>query len=484
MSYCNIVELIENNPITKLSNTYNNKLLNKIKQKFTETEQKLFITSFYCYLNYNKKDDFVIDLDNVWRWLGFSQKVRAKELLIKHFCVDKDYKILLSLEGKQTIHIKGGHNKEIIMLNIDTFKRFCLKAGTKKADEIHEYFIKLEETMEELILEESNELKLQLENTKQELQNKYLNTELIREKTLLEQFPNNTQCVYYGIIDNLSDNNEKLIKFGNSNNLINRIKKHKETYKNFRLVNAFKVDNKLQIENAIKNNKVFNERQRTITIKQKKYIELLNIEGITFSELDKIIKEIIESIEYSKEKYIKLLEENIILKKQLEEKNKNDNNVKLLFLEEENKHLKIKNIRLIKKYNSLRKKMDISYNSVEELSEKNILENEVIKITQEDIDNHGLIMKTLDTEYIKNKDGTYTSNGKIFTKLYGTREQVWNGHAYKTTGHLTKQDLMINNNGKIVSIKKSIHEKLDNKLEKYGVNKPKIPQSLTTDLVN
>jgi len=45
--------------------------------------------------------------------------------------------------------IKGGHNKEIIMLNIARFKKFCLKAGTKKADEIHEYYIKLEETLHE-----------------------------------------------------------------------------------------------------------------------------------------------------------------------------------------------------------------------------------------------------------------------------------------------------------------------------------------------
>jgi hypothetical protein len=30
-------------------------------------------------------------------------------------------------------NIRGGHNREIIMLNIDTFKKICLKAGTKKA---------------------------------------------------------------------------------------------------------------------------------------------------------------------------------------------------------------------------------------------------------------------------------------------------------------------------------------------------------------
>jgi len=115
----NIVDLIENNPITRLSNTYQNKLLTKIKERFTDNEQQMFITSFYCYLNY--KDEFVIDLDDIWKWLHFSTKQKSKELLEKNFIINKDY-ISLSHEGKQTTNIKGGHNKETFMLNIKTFK--------------------------------------------------------------------------------------------------------------------------------------------------------------------------------------------------------------------------------------------------------------------------------------------------------------------------------------------------------------------------
>ena len=91
MEELNIVELIEKNPITKLSSNYNNKLLNKIKENFTELEQKLFVSSFYCYLKYDKNKDFIIDLDNVWTWLGFNQKYNAKRVLEKNFTLDKDY---------------------------------------------------------------------------------------------------------------------------------------------------------------------------------------------------------------------------------------------------------------------------------------------------------------------------------------------------------------------------------------------------------
>lgn len=36
------------------------------------------------------------------------------------------------------------------MLKVNTFKKFCLKAGTKKADEIHDYYLKLEETLHDI----------------------------------------------------------------------------------------------------------------------------------------------------------------------------------------------------------------------------------------------------------------------------------------------------------------------------------------------
>jgi uncharacterized SAM-dependent methyltransferase len=80
MNTFNIIKLVENNPITRLSGTYNSKLLGKIKEKFSGEDQLLFLGSFYCYLNYNSCTEFITDLDNIWSWLGFSAKIRAKEL--------------------------------------------------------------------------------------------------------------------------------------------------------------------------------------------------------------------------------------------------------------------------------------------------------------------------------------------------------------------------------------------------------------------
>ena len=73
----------------------------------------------------------------------------------------------------------------------------------------------------------------------------------------------------------------------------------------------------------------------------------------------------------------------------------------------------------------------------------------------------------------KHKDGKYHINGKIFDKLYGSRQLVWDEVAYQTTGLLLKNDFMINKTGTIVSKKKSVSETNYKRFELCNVNKPR-----------
>ena len=50
----------------------------------------------------------------------------------------------------------------------------------------------------------------------------------------------------------------------------------------------------------------------------------------------------------------------------------------------------------------------------------------------------------------------------------GTRPAVMHGNALKTSGGLMKKDLKYNKQGRIVSKKKSMQAKKDNRLEKAG----------------
>lgn len=71
-------------------------------------------------------------------------------------------------------------------------------------------------------------------------------------------------------------------------------------------------------------------------------------------------------------------------------------------------------------------------------------------------------------QHRKEADGKYHIRGKVFDELEGSRAKVWHGTAYKTTGGLTKNDLMKNKHGDIVSKKKHATAKREKRLEKAG----------------
>ena len=319
----NIVDLIEKNPITRLSQEYNGRLLTKIQESFTCFEQQLFVSSFYCYLNYDKNLDFVVDLDNVWKWLGFQQKVYAVTLLEKHFKLDIDYK---NADLQETPKSRGGHNKQIIMLTVRCFKSLCLKAQTKKASEIHEYYMKMEEVLHQVVEEETDELKQQLEQKNAVIQAVIQEKESVIQSTkkekqraveqaIIGQFPLNTECIYFGTIDNTNADNEKLIKFGHTNDLSTRVMDHRKKYQNFALVAAFRVQNKVEIENLIKTYPKIKRHIRSIEVGGKNKTEIIAYDSTNFTieRLKKHIADIIHSRTYSIDNFNRLMQRNEVL---------------------------------------------------------------------------------------------------------------------------------------------------------------------------
>jgi hypothetical protein len=321
----NIVNLIENNPIIKLSNTYNNKLLEKIKENFNETQQQLFISSFYCYLHYNQTTDFVIDLDNIWQWLGFTQKIAAKKLLEKNFVIEKDYKFLLCLQTKQDKEQHGGHNKQTFLLNIKTFKLLCIKAETKKANEIHEYFVKLEGILNEVIQEECIELKQQLEDNKQQLEdnkqqledtNNNFDKKLIqqkalqREQILLTDYGSSGSLIYIIKIKSY-DTGEYIVKIGESRyGIEQRYKEHQKKYEECVLLDCFRVVKSRDFEKYLHHHdKIRSSRVKDLKDHEKEQ-ELFHIgKELSYKTVLNIIENNIKSFnEYSQKDFDRLQE--------------------------------------------------------------------------------------------------------------------------------------------------------------------------------
>ena len=275
MATLNIVDLIEKNPITKLSASYNNNLINKIKENFTETQQQLFVASFYSYLKYDKNTDFIIDLDDVWKWLGFSQKANVKKIIDRTFIIDIDYKISLIQSAEQE-NSHGGNNKQKIMMNIKTFKLLCIKAGTQKSNELHEYFIKLEELLYKLVEEENDELKVQLikieDKSKQEIKTiedkskqdikqledknkkEIIQTKILEhERVLLQKFGESGPLIYIIKVKSY-ENGQYVIKLGESRKGIKaRYAEHKNKYDEVLLLDCFSVTRSKDFESFLHN---------------------------------------------------------------------------------------------------------------------------------------------------------------------------------------------------------------------------------------
>jgi hypothetical protein len=176
---------------------------------------------------------------------------------------------------------------------IDIEKNTCTHAELVN----HEYYLRLEE--------ETKMLKFQL-------QQKDIQRALEVEQTIISQFSVNTECVYIGKINNTNENGEKLLKFGHTNDLQHRVFHHRKTYLNFVLVNAFRVHNKVEIENLIKKSPMIKPHIRTIKVAEKNKTEIIayNDEVFTIEHLTKYIKDIIQSKAYSIENFNKLVKEN------------------------------------------------------------------------------------------------------------------------------------------------------------------------------
>ena len=308
-----IIDLIESNPITKLSKNYQGKFLKKIQNTFNETEQRLFVSSLYNYLNYDSKKDFIIDMSDIWKWLGFSRKDHCKVLLEKHFTKDFDYKIITKekaapevagaarenvLKGTQNNLGGSGLNKEKVLMTINTFKKLCLKSNTKKADEIHDYFIKLEELTHETITEESIELKNQLqEKTKEiiQIQDERINDKKMEKHTTLLNLLKTKNCIY---LIELSDN---LIKIGSSYQINVRKDKIQSVYGGDGIfLDVFECNQFRDVERNILNDPVIKEnkfKDKLITGHKSNEVVLLS-NDFTYNQLVNIVENHVNTLDF------------------------------------------------------------------------------------------------------------------------------------------------------------------------------------------
>jgi phage anti-repressor protein len=158
----------------KVSQEVKCELLEEMNNQFNTEEQRIFVNSFYSYLNYHPTEDFIINLSDVYKHIGFTRIDHAKRILVKKFIEVNDYQIISPPSGENSV----GRPKEEITMNVETFKGLCMVSGTEKAREIRSYFLKLESVSMSVI-------KNHLENKKEIL---FSQDEINNSRRLLEHF--------------------------------------------------------------------------------------------------------------------------------------------------------------------------------------------------------------------------------------------------------------------------------------------------------
>lgn len=90
-------------------------------------------------------DDFVVDLDDAWKWIGWREKRDAKDVLIRNFEEGVDF------SGFGTKSPSGGRPSEWILLTIDCFKSLAMMAGTSQGKAVRKHFLDCEKQLKLIV---------------------------------------------------------------------------------------------------------------------------------------------------------------------------------------------------------------------------------------------------------------------------------------------------------------------------------------------
>lgn len=103
---------------------------------------------------YESPEQFPVNFDDAWVWLGYSRKDNAKRILTTEFLQDVDFSSSLRKTPS------GGRPSETIMLTIDCFKSLGMLSGTEQGKQIRQYFLHCEKVLKQIAQERQQKAQL------------------------------------------------------------------------------------------------------------------------------------------------------------------------------------------------------------------------------------------------------------------------------------------------------------------------------------
>lgn len=124
------------------------------------------------------KEQFPVDFEVAWVWLGYSRKDKAKNKLVNNFVQGVDFS---TKRGKTP---DGGRSKDLIMLTIDCFKQLAMMAGTEKGASVRRYFLDCEEKLKQIGGSGKVDVRITIDQAR-EMNNPALKQATVKEKVKL-----------------------------------------------------------------------------------------------------------------------------------------------------------------------------------------------------------------------------------------------------------------------------------------------------------
>ncbi len=114
-------------------------------------------------------EQFPVDFDAAWKWIGYSTKQKAKNKLTNNFDIGFDYTITPMVKRVEGNKGGGSVRFESINLTLDCFKSLGMMAGTGQGKEVRRYFLECERIAKKAVevipaqAQEIERLKLELQ---------------------------------------------------------------------------------------------------------------------------------------------------------------------------------------------------------------------------------------------------------------------------------------------------------------------------------
>lgn len=96
----------------------------------------------------DSSNQFPVDFDEAWQWIGYAKKQNAKSKLTRNFELNIDYTLT---QVRESLDTGGSYQYEQIKITVACFKDLGMMAGTEKGKQIRAYFRECERTVKEVI---------------------------------------------------------------------------------------------------------------------------------------------------------------------------------------------------------------------------------------------------------------------------------------------------------------------------------------------